>query len=109
LSFPTLGATVKENYGAPQWEEDRPKRPLGGPYWGRERMGINAHKRELSTESGDTCEVELEEVVLNGEACRHGTRACPKLVVDGVEVPLDGAGAKEESLGDLGVGEPFCH
>jgi hypothetical protein len=30
-------------------------------------------------------------------------------MVDGVEVPLDGAGAKEESLGNLGVGEPFGH
>jgi hypothetical protein len=60
-------------------------------------------------EHTDTWEVELEEVVLNGEACRCGTGACPKLMVDGVEVPLDGAGAKEESLGNLGVGEPFCH
>jgi hypothetical protein len=51
----------------------------------------------------------LEEAVLHGEACRYGTGAYPKLMVDGVEVPLDGAGAKEESLGDLGVGETFGH
>ena len=51
----------------------------------------------------------LEEAVLHGEACRYGTGAYPKLMVDGVEVSLDGAGAKEESLGDLGVGESFGH
>ena len=50
-----------------------------------------------------------EEVVLYGEACRCGTGAYPKLMVDGVEVPLDGAWAKEESLGNLGVGETFGH
>ena len=47
--------------------------------------------------------------MLYGEACRYGTGAYPKLMVDGVEVPLDGAGAKEESLGNLGVGETFGH
>ena len=73
-------------------------------------MGINAHKRgTIDRAHRYTWEVELEEVVLNSEACRCGTGACPKLMVDGVEVPLDGAGAKEESLGNLGVGEPFCH
>jgi hypothetical protein len=30
-------------------------------------------------------------------------------VVDGVEVPLDGAKAEEESISDLSVGEPFGH
>jgi hypothetical protein len=29
--LPTPGSTVKENYGAPPQEEDRPKRPLGVP------------------------------------------------------------------------------
>ena len=37
--FPTLGSTVKENYGAPQWEEDRPKCPLGGPILGERENG----------------------------------------------------------------------
>ena len=40
----------------------------------------------------------LEEAVLYSEACCSGTGAYPKLTVDGVEVPLDGAGTKEESL-----------
>jgi hypothetical protein len=71
-------------------------------------MSINAHKGTI-----ERAEIPgkrtLEEAVLNGEACRCGTRACPKLMVDGVEVPLDCSGAQEESLGNLGVGEPFCH
>src|SRR5215208_1192333 len=71
-------------------------------------MSINAHKGNYS-ESRDTWKVNSEEAVLYGEACRCGTGAYPKLMVDGVEVPLDGAGAKEESLGNLGVGEPFGH
>jgi hypothetical protein len=53
--------------------------------------------------------VKLEEAVLYGEACRYGTGTYPKLMVDGVEVPLDGAGAKEEPISNLGVGEPFGH
>jgi hypothetical protein len=47
------------------------------------------------------------ETVLYGEAGRCRTRAYPKLVVDGVEVSMDGAGTEEEPFCDLGVGEPF--
>ena len=36
-----------------------------------------------------------------------GPRVHPQLAVDGVEVPLDRSGAKEQFLGDLWVGEPF--
>jgi hypothetical protein len=66
--------------------------------------GHKCPKRELSREQRN-----LEEAVLQSKACSCGTGAYPKLMVDGVEVPLDGAGAKEEPFGDLGVGEPFGH
>jgi len=77
LSFPTLGSTVKENYGAPKWEEDRPKRPLGVPILLKRENGHKCPQTGNYSQSGDTWEVELEEVVLNGEACRCGTGACP--------------------------------
>src|SRR5215204_1078810 len=72
-------------------------------------MGINAHKRGTIDRAQIPGKRNSEEAVLYGEACRCGTGAYPKLMVDGVEVSLDGAGAKEESLGNLGVGEPFGH
>src|SRR5829696_6625206 len=43
------------------------------------------------------------EAVLYGETRGRRTRANPELVVDGVEVPVDGARTEEESLCDLGV------
>jgi hypothetical protein len=70
----------------------------------------NGHKCPLRDTKGISREKRnLEEAVLHGEACSCGTGAYPKLMVDGVEVPLDGAGAKEEPFGDLGVGEAFGH
>ena len=45
--------------------------------------------------------------MLQGEMRGCGPRVHPQLAVDGVEVPLDRSGAKEQFLGDLWVGEPF--
>ena len=44
--------------------------------------------------------------MLEGEAHRRAARAYSQLAVDGGEVAADGAGAKKEPLGDLGVGQP---
>ena len=49
------------------------------------------------------------EAVLQGEARSRGSGAYPKLVVDGGEVRLDRAGAKEELCGYLSAREPFGH
>jgi hypothetical protein len=45
--------------------------------------------------------------VLDGKARSRCPRADPQLMEDGVEVPADGAGAKEEPVGNLGAGEYF--
>ena len=77
-------------------------------------MGINTHtRRELQRERDAYAERVRErgseEPVVYGEAHSRGSGAHPQLVVDGVEVPVDGAGAEEEPLGNLGVGESFGH
>ncbi len=51
----------------------------------------------------------LEEAVFGGEAGRGRPRADPQLVVDGVEVPLDGAWAQVELLGDLSIRHSLGH
>src|SRR5829696_2308777 len=52
---------------------------------------------------------ESEEAVFDGKACSLCPRGYPQLAVDGDEVPLDGAGANEESLGNLRVGHSGSH
>ena len=52
---------------------------------------------------------ESGEALLYGEARGRAARSHSQLAVDGVEVPVDGAGAYEEPLGDLSVGHSASH
>ena len=80
---------------------------LGYPYRTLGGMGIYTHKRNFG--ASKSREEDSGEVVLYGEARGRTPGTHSYLVVDGVEVPMDGAGTEEEPLGDLSVGEPFCH
>ena len=64
-------------------------------------MGINTH-REIRESMPRRRE--LDETVFYGETCRCGPRTDPQLMVDRVEMPVDGTGAKEELFCYLGVG-----
>src|SRR5215218_1380743 len=100
-----LGSTVEVDYGAAELERDRPNGPTGMPIL---RVRDNGHlcppgnHREMA--EIPTTTRESDEVVLDGEARGCRPRAHSELAVDGVEVPLDGAGAKKEPLSDLGIG-----
>ena len=48
-------------------------------------------------------------MMFDGEAYRCAARSDLQLVVDGVEVGVYRAGAYEEPLGDLGVGQALGH
>ena len=61
-------------------------------------MGIYTHRENYA--ANKSREEESGEAVLYGEACGPCTRSHSQLVVDRVEVPVDSAGAKEESFGD---------
>ena len=52
--------------------------------------------------------IDVEDVVLEGVGggCRAGADA--ELVVDGLQVPADGARADEEAVTDLGIGQALC-
>ena len=51
----------------------------------------------------------LEQVLLNGVAGGGTARGDAELVVDGGEMPVDGARSDAEVLGDLGVGEALSN
>jgi len=74
-------------------------------------MGIYAHSGNYRAgiPGGESRKTESDQAVLDGEARSRCPRAHSQLAVDGAEVPVDGAGAKEEPVGNLGAGEPFGH
>ena len=51
----------------------------------------------------------LQQLMLKSVACSGATRGNLKLAVDRSQVPVDGAWANNELLGDLGVGHPLRH
>ncbi len=51
----------------------------------------------------------LDHVMLYGVARRRGSRGDPELAVNRGQVPVDRAGADDELLGYLGIGEPLCY
>src|SRR3712207_1538782 len=52
---------------------------------------------------------ESDEIVVDGEARRRGSRSYTQLVVDGVEVGVYRARAYKEPLGNFGVGQAPGH
>src|SRR5258708_17506560 len=51
----------------------------------------------------------LDQVMLDGEASGGTARGDAELAVDRGQVPVDGARADGEPLGDLSIGESLCH